>query len=75
MLAQGFVAPTIANVPLSARNYFERAVTLFIKLYLVCYRARLASQVAAGAQHFDDGNLGLLDCLAGKLGMRADSTR
>ena len=68
-IAQRTIAPTVADVPLSAGDDLERTVAFFVELHRMRDRTRLRLQVAGRPQHLDDGGLRLLRGLAGERGV------
>ena len=64
LIAQFFVASTVADIPLPTCHNLERSVTFFIKLDGVRYRARFFCEFTSFAQHLDSQSLRLLYRLA-----------
>ena len=64
--AQWKIASTVTQIPLTAGENFEGAIALFEELHRVSDGLWFAIELVGVAQHVNNANLGLLDCLAGK---------
>ena len=73
-LAQRKIAATVAQVPLTAGENFERAIAFFEELHRMRDRLWFAVELVGVAQQVDDADLCLLDRFAGEFVICSDGS-